>query len=138
MSEEYERYKKWWQTYIHRPVIDETKYKQIDGKEIENVFMDESNAFSEIVNKIQEQQRLLHIKAIIQDILKAYKGEITWNEYLKERKTCNDEIRTQNNRMILDIKENNYNIIYRMELPVLDFETFMIAEELGKLEREGK
>ena len=139
MSEEYEKYKLWWQSDIHRPVIDETKYKKIHGKEIENVFMDEANQLNDTVNefanKIQEQQRLFQTTTLIKDIIRAYKGKITWDEYLKERKSANLQIRTQNNKKVINLKENNYTLNYQVELPILDFESFMIAEQLGKLDR---
>lgn len=54
MSKEYERYKRWWQSDIHRPVIDETKYKKIHGKEITSVFMDEAVNHSEAMKELNE------------------------------------------------------------------------------------
>ena len=106
---------------------------------LEKTFMDEANQLNDsvnhIANKILEQQRLFQTTTIIKDIIKAYKGEITWDEYLKERNSLNYEIRTQNTNRVVNLKENGYAINYRIELPILDFETFSIAEQLGKLER---
>lgn len=142
MSEEYERYKKWWQSNLHSPVIDETKYKQIHGKEIESVFIDEANQLNDTINEvrknIQEQQRLFQVRITIEDIIKAYKGEIDWNTYLKERHEYNAKIQEENNNKIFHLAQSEYKIEYKPELPILDFTTFSIAEALGKRDREGK
>lgn len=97
-----------------------------------------SDTVNEIAKKIQEQQRLLQIKIMIQDILGAYNGKLNWNDYQKERNLYNAKIRENNNQILLNLKENNYKFTYQGELPILDFHVFMIAQELGKLERGGK
>lgn len=138
MSEEYERFKRWWESDVHSHVINKTDNKKICGKEIENIFMDEANQLNdtvnEIANKIQEQQRLFQTTTIIKDIIKAYKGQITWDEYLKEKRSIISQIREQNKISVLNPKEN-YTLKYQVEPPIIDRDTFMIAERLGKLDR---
>ena len=90
-----------------------------------------------IFNQMQEQKRLVQTRITIEDIIKAYKGEIDWNTYLKERHEYNAKVQEENNRKIVNFRQSKeeYKIEYKIELPILDFTTFAIAEALGKRDR---
>ena len=90
-----------------------------------------------IFNQMQEQKRLVQTRITIEDIIKAYKGEIDWNTYLKERHEYNAKIQEENNRKIVNFAQSpsEYKLEYKLELPILDFTTFSIAEILGKRDR---
>ena len=89
-----------------------------------------------IYNQMQEQRRIFETKMIVQDIIAAYKGDLEWNTYLKERHEYNANLRIENNRKIVDFRQSkDYKIEYRLELPILDYTAFTIAEMLGKRDR---
>ena len=89
----------------------------------------------EKVKQIEEQEKLLTIRILIEDIISAYKGEISWDDYRNERLKHNQEVHNFNNKKIINLKENNYSIEYKPELPILDFATFMVAKHIGNIER---
>lgn len=90
-----------------------------------------------IFNKMQEQQKVFSTRVIVEDIILAYKGELEWNNYLKERHEYNAKVKEENNSKILRFNEtpSEYKLEYKLELPILDFTTFSIAELLGKIDR---
>lgn len=95
------------------------------------------NEVSYIVESMTRQAELHKKKCIVNDIIGAYMGSLEWNEYLKSRHEYNQCVRENNDRKIVNFSkdENAYKLTYEFELPILDFESFMIAEQLGKLER---
>lgn len=111
----------------------------MDDKDIRDSLKDDnlSDTVSNIYNTIQEQQRIFTTKILVQDIIDAYNGKLDWDTYLKERQQLNAEIKETNNRKVFDLgkKSNEYKLEYRYELPVMDFHTFVIAQNLGKIER---
>ena len=120
------------------PNIDKDKVKQAFDNPILYADGQNVNEVNHIAEQILNQQRLNETKILVQDIIKAYKGEISWSEYRNQRIKQNQEIRTCNNERIkrIDLKTNEYTLEYKMELPMLDFDAFWIAARLGRLERK--
>ena len=96
------------------------------------------NEISYIVESMTCQIELHKKKCIVNDIIAAYMGRLEWDEYLKSRQEHNRCVRENNNRKIANFSkdENACKVTYEFELPIIDFETFMFAEALGKLERK--
>lgn len=90
-----------------------------------------------IYNQMEEQKRLFQTRITIEDIIKAYKGEIDWNTYLKERHEYNAKIHEENDNKIIHFEQSpsEYKLEYKLEMPILDFTAFAIAEALGKRDR---
>ena len=106
-------------------------------KEAEQMFTNELNDLvDEQMKNMEEQKQLLLTKIMIQDIITAYKGEKTYDEYLKERSMHNEKIRYSNKG--IDLMQDSYSFIYTPELPILDYKAWMIAMLIGKNERGNK
>ena len=120
------------------PTIDEDKVKQ--AFENKTIIADGQNVneVSYIVESMTRQAELHKKKCIVNDIIASYMGRLEWNEYLKSRQEHNRCVRESNNRKIVNFSkdESAYKVTYEFELPILDFETFMIAERLGQLGRK--
>ena len=119
------------------PTIDKDKLNQ--AFENKTIIADGQNVneVNHIVEQITKQHELFKTKIIIQDIIAAYKGDITWDSYLQARKLQIADVRQHNQRGIINLKNpSEYKIDYLLEPPMLDFTAFMIAEALGKLERK--
>lgn len=106
-------------------------------KEAEQMFTNELNDLvDEQMKNIEKQKELFLTKVMIQDIITAYKGELTYNQYLKDRSMHNEKIRSSNKAF--DLSQDSYSFIYTPELPILDFKAWMIAEIIGRNERGNK
>ena len=117
----------------------------MDKKDIKSAFQNQTiiadgtmaDEVNYIFNKMKEQEEIVSTRVIVEDIIKAYKGDLEWNTYLKERHEYNAKVKEENNSKILRFNEtpSEYKLEYKLELPILDFKTFSIAEFLGKIDR---
>ena len=97
-----------------------------------------ANEVDNLVKQMTEQAELHKKKCLVNDIINAYRGQLEWNEYYKTRLELNMEIRENNQRKIINFSndESAYKMTYQFEYPILDYETFLIAQRLGQLERK--
>ena len=91
------------------------------------------NEINKTINKIEEEQLLLKQKILVRDIIDIYNHKYSnYNDYRKEKQNLLEAIKNEEEKQMMNIKENNYCIKFYVHPVIIEKEIFDYAFSLGE------